>query len=154
MKKVYDFYQDPGHGWLKVEMLELIDLGIHLAISGYSYMKGGHVYLEEDCDLTKFCNAKLTKHGVEVKFRDHNTNRESRVRNFDNYSAYHLIPKPTTFEEKRKAALLWWRSIDLYRKNEAFKDHPQYNHYIEKDTVVSSVAIHRVFCYHFDIITG
>lgn len=152
MKKVYDFYRDPGHGWLKVEMKELVRLKIHLAISGYSYTKGDFVYLEEDCDLTKFCTAKKSVDNVEVKFRDHHTNRESRVRNYNGYVAYNLIPKPVTFEAKRKAALLWWRSIDSYRKREALKASPTYcGMELDERAQISSIAIHRVFCQNFGI---
>jgi hypothetical protein len=148
MKKVYDFYQDPGHGWLKVEMKELVALGIHLAISGYSYMKGDNVYLEEDCDLSKFFDAKLKQHNVQIKYRDHHSNKSSKIRNYDGYSVYRLIPKPTTFEEKRKSALLWWRSIDNYNKLQSFK---ACGIPLDLDMIVSSLAIHRVFCDTFNI---
>lgn len=55
MKKV--FFSDPGHGWLQVERAELVRLGIAGAISAYSYQKGDFAYLEEDCDMAKYCNA-------------------------------------------------------------------------------------------------
>ena len=35
----YTFYEDPGHGWLKVPMTELVDLGVAGTISSYSYAK-------------------------------------------------------------------------------------------------------------------
>ena len=68
-EKVYVFYSDPGHGWLAVKKKELNELGIEKKISSYSYQNGGTVYLEEDCDMPIFLNAKKAK-GVEVKYRD------------------------------------------------------------------------------------
>ena len=39
--KVYTFYHDPGHGWLKVYNLDLNRLGLSVAqhISNYSYQR-------------------------------------------------------------------------------------------------------------------
>jgi len=51
---MYTFHSDPGHGWLQVNRLELMDLGILDKISHYSYQYGGDVYLEEDGDLNCF----------------------------------------------------------------------------------------------------
>ena len=57
----YTFYEDPGHGWLEVPTPELRELGIAHKIStcSYVYPNGRFVYLEEDCDLTTFLEAKL-----------------------------------------------------------------------------------------------
>jgi hypothetical protein len=62
----YNFYSDPGHGWLNVKLDELKELGIADKISGYSYQRGNDVYLEEDCDMSTFMNAMEAK-GVQVK---------------------------------------------------------------------------------------
>lgn len=61
MKK-YVFYEDPGHGWLRVPTLELVKLGIADKITTCSYIhpSGKWAYLEEDCDLTTFLVAKLS----------------------------------------------------------------------------------------------
>jgi hypothetical protein len=48
---IYTFYEDPGHGWLEVQTVELVELGIVGDITPYSYLKGTLAYLEEDCDL-------------------------------------------------------------------------------------------------------
>lgn len=53
--KTYVYHSDPGHGWLAVKKSELTELQIMQEITGYSYMKGETVYLEEDCDMTTFC---------------------------------------------------------------------------------------------------
>ena len=58
MIKKYNFYSDAGHGWLAVKRQELIDLNILDKISTYSYQRGNTVYLEEDCDISTFCEAK------------------------------------------------------------------------------------------------
>ena len=56
----YHFYQDAGHGWLKVSRAELESLAIAYRITPYSYQSesGKWVYLEEDCDFATFINAK------------------------------------------------------------------------------------------------
>ncbi len=61
----YRFIYDPGHGWLEVTMTELLHLGIAHLISSCSYTTGPRpggasalVYLEEDCDLGRFADAK------------------------------------------------------------------------------------------------
>jgi hypothetical protein len=56
----YTFFEDPGHGWLKVPMTELVDLGVAGMITSCSYRDDTHAYLEEDCDMTSFLVAKLT----------------------------------------------------------------------------------------------
>ena len=56
----YKFYQDAGHGWLRVKVRELFELGILGEISRYSYVSPNAewAYLEEDCDFAKFIYAK------------------------------------------------------------------------------------------------
>jgi hypothetical protein len=82
-----DYYQDPGHGWVKVGLQTLVDLGIHDKISSYSYVRLNHAYLEEDCDLGllfKVCDAK----GIKITLRDHHTNKQSKIRSYQNYKQY------------------------------------------------------------------
>ena len=59
MAETFNFYSDPGHGWLRVRIEWLIELGIYEAISEYSYVSdsGRWVYLEEDLDALIFNNA-------------------------------------------------------------------------------------------------
>jgi len=54
----YRFIADPGHGWLEVSREEVNRLGIAAEVSHYSYQYGDKVYLEEDCDLSVFLEAK------------------------------------------------------------------------------------------------
>ena len=95
----YTFYEDPGHGWLKVPTLELRELGIAHKISTCSFIhpSGKSVYLEEDCDLTTFMEAKMPDmtwperrewFAKNVEVNDRATlwpGRDARCRNFPNY---------------------------------------------------------------------
>lgn len=40
------FIADPGHGWLKVPLTEIVALGLETQISVYSYIEGQYAYLE------------------------------------------------------------------------------------------------------------
>lgn len=50
----YKFFADPSHGWLRVPMAHIEELGITDRISAYSYKRGKWAYLEEDCDYRVF----------------------------------------------------------------------------------------------------
>lgn len=65
----YTVFSDPGHAWLAVEIDELVRLGIVDRISPYSYQKGEIAYLEEDCDMPVFCDAKQLR-GEEFSFKE------------------------------------------------------------------------------------
>jgi hypothetical protein len=82
--KSYDLYEDPGHGWLKVRRAELESLGIADQITPYSYERGEYVFLEEDLDLSTFLRAKRAT-GIQPTFRQHHTDRTSRIRNYASY---------------------------------------------------------------------
>jgi len=65
---IYIHHEDPGHGWLEVSCAEIKALGIADKISSYSYLRGGKMYLEEDCDMAVFLAAKRAKgESVEIK---------------------------------------------------------------------------------------
>ena len=83
MKNVrkFDFYADPGHGWLKVGIGTLSKAGIVPDISSFSYVKGRNVFLEEDCDATRFVNA-MEKLGVRVEVKYHSTDKRSKIRGY------------------------------------------------------------------------
>jgi len=83
-KESYEFYADPGHGWLKVPLSKLDELGLADSISPYSFMRKGYAYLEEDSDAGKFIEA-LKKKGVEVTIDEHTANYESSIRLYDGY---------------------------------------------------------------------
>lgn len=77
-------YADPQHAWAKVLKKELITLGIANDISIFSYERGKFAYLEEDCDLSRYVNALKSK-GIEYRFKEKYTNRQSRIRNYYRY---------------------------------------------------------------------
>lgn len=81
-----DIYADPGHAWAKIDRALLTTLGIANRISSYSYQRGTSVYLEEDCDLTMFMQAAQTA-GINIEFRMHHTDRQSRIRSYALYEA-------------------------------------------------------------------
>lgn len=54
----YQFFADEGHGWMRVPIKEILDLGIGAHISNFSFMDDDYVYLEEDCDAGFFIKTK------------------------------------------------------------------------------------------------
>jgi hypothetical protein len=68
----FHYYSDPGHGWLKVKISLLEELGIADQISSCSYVMGEWAYLEEDADATLFMNT-WRKTGRPYEFVEHNT---------------------------------------------------------------------------------
>ena len=87
--KTYTFYQDPSHGWLKVPKIELETLGISDKISKFSYQYGKSAYLEEDCDLALFFNAKGWQGTREFWdsgiISNKHTNKRSIIRSYQPY---------------------------------------------------------------------
>ncbi len=59
------FISDPGHGWLRILLADIVALDIEGDISPYSFIDGRFAYhstvlttgLEEDCDYTVFVEA-------------------------------------------------------------------------------------------------
>ena len=86
MKTKFHYVQDPGHGWLKVPVSELERLEIADQISEYSYLKNGMAYLEEDCDMLVFMNARAQRNEA-VELVEFTRNRQSRIRNYPAYVA-------------------------------------------------------------------
>lgn len=82
MKK-YVFIADAAHGWLKVEINELIALNIQKDISNDSYidLSTGNVYLEEDLDLNVFLSAKFD---LPEKIESYTLEHRNQLENFWN----------------------------------------------------------------------
>lgn len=89
MQTSFDFYEDPGHGWVKVSKALLTELGIADKVSAYSYKRGEFAYLEEDCDGTLFVDAIGAK-GVIPKFREHTADRYSKIRSYEPYKPFEV----------------------------------------------------------------
>ena len=79
-----DFYSDAGHGWIKISIGKLKELGIIQQISNYSYINNNNAFLEEDRDAGILLR-KLDEIGISYKFRHHYSNR-SRIRNFNSFN--------------------------------------------------------------------
>jgi len=90
MKYTIDVYNDPGHGWGKVPIRILKTLGITDKITTYSYYRNGFAFLEEDCDMTTFIHACKEK-GIILNYREHHTNRSSKIRNYEGYDKIKAI---------------------------------------------------------------
>lgn len=78
-------YSDPGHGWGKVPLKTLKELGIEHKITSYSYVRGAYAYLEEDCDMSTFYEALKAK-GLTLKVTGHTGDKQSRIRNYHSYN--------------------------------------------------------------------
>ena len=65
------FISDPGHGWMRVPLVDIAALGIETAVSTCSYIDGQFAYrsaevttsLEEDCDCAVYLDAR-TAHSL------------------------------------------------------------------------------------------
>lgn len=77
-------YNDPGHGWLAVPRKFLIESGVFMQISRYSYQKGNTVYLEEDGDMSIFLR-KMKEKGISVEIEHKNTNKNSPIRYYKSF---------------------------------------------------------------------
>ena len=85
MKKItLSYYQDPGHGWIKVPLKLIGTLGIEDKITRYSYMRGLFAYLEEDCDAATLFKA-ADAIGLKIVLREYHTNKQSKIRSYASY---------------------------------------------------------------------
>ena len=84
MTTEFYYYTDPAHGWLEVPRDLLHELGIADDISHFSYQRLDKVFLEEDCDATRFTRA-MSAAGREFKTADIHTDGESFVRFLSSY---------------------------------------------------------------------
>jgi hypothetical protein len=93
----FDFYEDPGHGWLKVPVKLLEDLEIAHRITHYSYLnrRRDHAFLEEDVDAPLFIRTMKEKRDIEVNLRHHCCDGQSRIRY---NSPYLLRPRFKSFD--------------------------------------------------------
>ncbi|WP_294402944.1 hypothetical protein [uncultured Clostridium sp.] len=87
VKKVFDYYCDPSHGWVKVPYKILMDLGIEKEITSYSYMLGDNCYLEENCDASLFQRAYEEKYNIKIDLNINYGNKRSKIRGYKHYEA-------------------------------------------------------------------
>ena len=79
-----NFYQDPGHGWVRVPMRLLHALKIVGDISSYSYRRNDHAYLEEDSDLSHLIKAAQAS-GLVLRFKQFHANKTSKIRSYQSF---------------------------------------------------------------------
>ena len=84
--RVFNFYEDPGHGWIKVPRKLCQKLHILPFITGYSYERGEYLYLEEDCDYSTFLYAMKAK-GIAFKLKYNHSNKQSKIRSYNPFQA-------------------------------------------------------------------
>ena len=88
-----NFYSDSAHGWAKVSINEIKELGIAKDITTYSYMDmtDDSVFLEEDYDLGLYINAIKEQYGndIDINFVDHKSREDqnglSCIRDYPRY---------------------------------------------------------------------
>ena len=98
----YAFFSDPSHGWLKVSIEEIKQLGIAPEISRFSYISSDrkYAYLEEDSDMQLFLNAVLEADWFEDMEAIRNCTKQfysdplSFIRNLDPFIAAQFTVKP------------------------------------------------------------
>ena len=95
------YYQDPGHGWVRVSVGLLHGLKIAHLITPYSYRRGDHAYLEEDGDLSQLLTAAAAA-GITIKLKQFHTNKQSKIRG---YSQYYTPTTQAAVEEALKAKI-------------------------------------------------
>jgi hypothetical protein len=83
MKRVFNYYTDSGHGWVKVPVNILRKLGIEKQVTTFSYWRKGFAYIEEDTDMATFMEAHPEKD--KLKFHNFHSNNSSRIRNYETY---------------------------------------------------------------------
>jgi hypothetical protein len=69
---------DPGHGWLRVPLVEIALLGIEEQITPYSFIEGNYAYLEEDCDCPRFLDALTAQNLPRPEITDEYVDRFER----------------------------------------------------------------------------
>jgi len=78
------YHIDPGHGYVMTTLTLLRELGIENDISQFSYQDGEKVYLEEDCDLSRFTKA-LTANNIIYTFEEKVHYKDCFVRSLPRY---------------------------------------------------------------------
>jgi hypothetical protein len=92
----FDVYSDPGHSWIKVHASFLEKIIGHYwrqNFTPFSHERGEWLYLEEDVDASRFVNC-CRANGIEPKWREHHTDKRSRIRSYDVLSPVTKAPAP------------------------------------------------------------
>lgn len=79
-----NFFTDPSHGWLEVDLDLLGKYGIKHEISEYSYLRGDKAYLEEDLDAGTFIR-ELKIRGIDFTIIEINMDYDAPIRNYKRF---------------------------------------------------------------------
>ncbi len=79
-----NFFTDPSHGWLEVDLDLLRKYGIKHEISEYSYLRGDKAYLEEDLDAGTFIR-ELKIRGIDFTIIEINMDYDAPIRNYKRF---------------------------------------------------------------------
>ena len=82
---IYPFISDASHGWLKVPLTELRELGIADKISRFSHKDGHFAYLEQDRDARIFLKA-MQNAGLDVNVSHFDDGNVSEIRSMASYT--------------------------------------------------------------------
>jgi hypothetical protein len=92
-QRKFTFISDPGHGWLKVPIKLLQQLGIAHKITAWSYQRASHAYLEEDCDMQLFVRAYEKRFGHKPEDGTYtHSNKSSKIRNYPYFDRNQYMP--------------------------------------------------------------
>ena len=84
-RQKFQFFTDPGHGWLRVPLETVDALGVKP--SKFSYRNTQWAYLEEDCDVTLFMVAWHDAHGcLPTLVHREPSNVDSPIRRYKRFS--------------------------------------------------------------------
>lgn len=84
----FQFYSDPGHGWLRVDLQSVFSVGLsRSSFSRFSYQQGLWLYLEEDLDASLFVKAYMDKNNRPPTVKEHYTKGRSVIRNYERIAA-------------------------------------------------------------------
>lgn len=87
---IIKLYTDPGHGWAAVKVATAKELGFLSNVSSYSYIKGKTIYLEEDGDLSLYCNA-IRASGNTFKFDSKHTDARHPIRSYKSATKENIL---------------------------------------------------------------
>lgn len=84
--KTFRIYIDSGHGWLRVPVVLVDELGLRDSFKD-QHARGSWVYLEEDAAAPLFVKTLLEKKNIQAKFYDpysasNNWSDTSRIRSY------------------------------------------------------------------------
>ena len=85
----FTWYNDPAHGWLRVPIVAVVQVGASENITPYSYMHGQYAYLEEDQDASTFIKAWKEFTEDPIEFSERYTDNPSKIRSYASYNHEH-----------------------------------------------------------------